>query len=383
MPAAGFLSGALDAFLPDAGRHKLKNSLIFDATLSDEELRGFSRTIAEIEWLTVILVLLYQVGLSPAPDEGSALAIGTFVFAGFVLSFRYLNFYRKESTWKLALETWAMVAFITWVVMHTGGLDSALLNLYLLVVITTALTLGKAATLLQMALIASCYLWLAGPFESGLSARELARIGAQLTPVILVAYVTTLLSSDIRRALIQIKDLSQTDELTGLLNMRGFTSIADRIARQAARYSHSYSVVMIDSDSLKSVNDSFGHQAGNRMLKLLVQCIQAHVRETDIVARYGGDEFIVLLPETASAGAETMALRMRERVEAALLDAHDARVGSTVSIGIACYPEHAAELNSVIDLADRALYKSKTAGKNRVTVALNPAQVAAAASYLT
>jgi hypothetical protein len=73
----------------------MKNSLIFDPTLSAEELRGFSRTVAEIEWLTVILVLLYQVVFSPGPEASSNLALGTLLFSGFVLSFHYLNFYRK------------------------------------------------------------------------------------------------------------------------------------------------------------------------------------------------------------------------------------------------------------------------------------------------
>src|SRR5688500_6907102 len=143
----------------------MKNSLIFDPTLSEEELRGFSRTVAEIEWLTVILVLLYQVIFSPGPEASSNLALGTLLFAGFVLAFHYLNFYRKESNWKIAIETWVMIAFITWVLMQTGRLESPLINLYLLVIITTALTLGKAATLLQMALIATCYLWHAEPAE--------------------------------------------------------------------------------------------------------------------------------------------------------------------------------------------------------------------------
>ena len=348
----------------------MKNSLIFDPTLSAEELRGFSRTVAEIEWLTVILVLLYQVVFSPAPEASAALALGTLVFGGFVLSFHYLNFYRRESNWKIAVETWVMIAFITYVLSYTGRLESPLVNLYLLVVITTALTLGKVATLLQMALIAACYLWLAPPVESGASIGVyLAGLGAQLAPMILVAYITTMLSSDIRRALLHIKALSETDELTGVLNMRAFTAIAERVSRQSARYNHPYSVVMIDSDSLKAINDEFGHPAGNRMLQMLVQCIQAQLRETDIVARYGGDEFVLLLPETTSTGAEKLAGRIRQRVEAAVLALTDKSVNSTVSIGLASYPEHANELETVMERADQALYTSKSSGKNRVTVA--------------
>jgi diguanylate cyclase (GGDEF)-like protein len=347
----------------------MKNSLIFDPTLSTEELRGFSRTVAEIEWLTVILVLLYQVVFTPDPEASSALALGTLVFGGFVLTFHYLNFYRRESNWKIAIETWVMIAFITYVLTYTGRLDSPLVNLYLLVVITTALTLGKAATLLQMALIATCYLWLAAPAESSQSfAVYLAGFAAELAPMILVAYITTMLSSDIRRALLHIKALSETDELTGVLNMRAFTAIAGRVSRQSARYSHPYSVVMIDSDSLKAVNDQYGHPAGNRLLQMLVQCVQAQLRETDILARYGGDEFVLLLPETTSVGAEKLAGRIRQRIEAAVLATPGKSVSSTVSVGLASYPEHANDLETVMERADQAMYTSKTSGKNRVTV---------------
>jgi diguanylate cyclase (GGDEF)-like protein len=357
----------------------MNNSLIFDPTLSEEELRGFSRTVAEIEWLTVILVLLYQVVFSPAPETTSALALGTLLFGGFVLAFHYLNFYQKETKWKIAIETWVMIGFITWVLIHTGRLESPLLNLYLLVVITSALTLGKVATLLQTALIAACYVWLGGPAPGAPVMMYIASLAAQLAPMILVAYITTMLSSDIRRALIHIKALSETDELTGVLNMRAFAAIADRVTRQAARYNHPYTVLMIDSDSLKIVNDRYGHPAGNRLLQMIVQCIQAQLRATDVVARYGGDEFIVLLPETTAGGAEKLAMRIRQRVEAAVLSTREKPVTTTVSVGVASYPDHGNEVEQVMERADQALYASKTAGKNKVTVAPTRAHVAAAA----
>src|SRR5688500_13871107 len=175
----------------------MKNSLIFDPTLSDEELRGFSRTVAEIEWLTVILVLLYHVVFSPEPEASTNLALGTLLFSGFVLTFHYLNFYRKESNWKIAIETWVMIAYITWVLLQTGRLESPLVNLYLLVIITSALTLGKAATHLQIALIAACYIWLSEPARGENLGLYFAALAAQFAPMILVAYITTMLSSDI------------------------------------------------------------------------------------------------------------------------------------------------------------------------------------------
>src|SRR5262252_8583646 len=102
-------------------------------------------------------------------------------------------------------------------------------------------------------------------------------------------------SADIRFGLARAKLESETDELTGLLNIRGFALAANRLFAQALRHDRASSVLMIDSDNLKGVNDSYGHDAGNRLLRHLAVAIQAELRFTDVAARYGGDEFIVLL----------------------------------------------------------------------------------------
>lgn len=357
----------------------MQSQLIFDPALSAEQLRGFARTVAEIEWLLLILVMLYQVVLAPDAETAAALAMAMFFFAAFVLSFRYANFYRKETHWKIAIETWVMIIFITWVLANTGGVDSPLEDLYILVVIVSALTLGKLATLLQMALITACYVWLGQPQASGdmLSLPFGTRLLAQISPMLLVAYITTMLSADIRAAYGHsyghMKLLSETDELTGVLNNRGFTIAAEEVFRQSERYARPFSIVMIDSDSLKSVNDSLGHDAGDRLLRLTVQCIQnelrkSPVRQPDIVARYGGDEFLVLLPETPGSGAVGVAERIRKSVEITPITAHGQSMTATVSIGIACYPVHGADLETVLEKADQAMYASKSGGKNRITV---------------
>jgi diguanylate cyclase (GGDEF)-like protein len=251
----------------------------------------------------------------------------------------------------------------------------------LLVVITSALALGKAATLMQVLLIAACYVWLGDPFRADAPPLYLAGLATLIAPLILVAYITTMLSSDIRRALIHIRDLSQTDELTGALNMRAFTPIANRLSQQSARHSHVYSIARFDSDSLRSVNDRYGREIGNGLLKTIVQCIQTEIREIDVVAR-SGDEFIVLLPDTKSEGAEMLAQRIRQRVETAVVSTPEKPITTTVSVGVASYPEHASDVQAVMEHADKALRISKSSSKSRVTVAPTAAYIAAAASYL-
>src|SRR5262252_6485769 len=149
-------------------------------------------------------------------------------------------------------------------------------------------------------------------------------------------------SADIRFGLACAKPESETDELTGLLNIRGFALAANRLFAQSLRHERAASVLMIDSDNLKGVNDSYGHDAGNRLLRHLAAAIQAELRFTDVAARYGGDEFIVLLPETPPKGAMEVAERIRNRVASTPLDVDTKRVVSSVSIGIASYPDDGA-----------------------------------------
>jgi diguanylate cyclase (GGDEF)-like protein len=339
-------------------------------SLEQEELRGISRTVAEIHWLLLILVLLYLVfgGATEDAEVSAAVSSGLFFYAALVMSFRYANFYRRETRWKIALETWGMIAFVTWVLWFTDRLASPLLNAYLLAVITSALTLGKVTTLVNVGLIAACYIFLGGNLDAEelVSLRFAAGFAAQLAPVLLVAYITTMFSADIRYGLQRAKLLSETDELTGLFNTRGFAIAANRLFGQALRYDRPASVLMIDSDNLKRVNDAYGHDAGNRLLRQLANAIQAELRSTDVPARYGGDEFIVLLPETPPKGAMDVAERIRSAISGAALALEGRVIDSSVSVGVACFPEDGRTLDALAARADRALYQAKQRGRDCV-----------------
>jgi diguanylate cyclase (GGDEF)-like protein len=335
----------------------------------DEELRGFSRTIAEIDWLILIVVLAFQF-IQPLDEESrTAIMMSLFFFGAFVLSFRYANFYKRETRWKLAIETLAMILFITWVVSYSGKLESPLINLYLLPIIASALALGKTATLLEMALVVGCYVFFtaSGAKPAVFSLGKVVELTAQLSPVLLVAYITTMLSADIHYALNKVKLLSETDPLTGLYNLRAFSMIVERAFTQAVRYCRPMSLIMIDSDNLKRVNDGYGHEAGNRLLKQIVSCCHTQLRSTDVLARYGGDEFVVLLPETSAANAREVAERIRRSVESTGLQVRGTIVPTTVSLGVASYPEDGVDLELLFDKADKAMYRSKQEGRNRST----------------
>jgi diguanylate cyclase (GGDEF)-like protein len=337
-------------------------------SIEQEELRGISRTVAEIHWLLLILVLLYLVfgGGHGDPEADAAVSAGLFFYAALVMSFRYANFYRRETRWKIAIETLGMIAFVTWVLWYSERLASPLVNAYLLPVITSALTLGKPATLANVGLIAACYILLgSSSFAELASLRFAAGFAAQLAPVLLVAYITTMFSADIRYGLQHAKLLAETDELTGLYNTRGFAIAANRLFGQALRYGRPASVLMLDSDNLKTVNDTHGHDAGNLLLRQVANAMQAELRATDVPARYGGDEFIVLLPETPPKGALDVAERIRAAIGARPLAIDGQSIVTSVSIGIACYPEDGRTLDALAARADRALYQAKQDGRNK------------------
>jgi len=334
-----------------------------------QELRGFSRSIAELEWLILVLVLLYTQVPGTRVDNSSALVAAMVVFAAFVIFFHYLNFYERESRWKLALESWVMLAFVSVVLWFTGMVESPLLNCYLLVIIASALTLGKVMTLLEVALICCLYLYMgyAVYAEGVFSFATVSLLMAKFAPFLLVAYLTTMLSADIQYAKGLLQRQSEVDELTGVMNMRGFKAMLEREVRQNKRYGRAFSLLMIDADGLKQVNDQLGHEAGNHMIQMVAQTIQSCLRGSDIVARFGGDEFVVMLPETDGVAAMTAAERIRMAVANTSVDLNGERIVATVSIGVACFPDDGGTIDDLLDKADRALYRSKNDGRNRAT----------------
>ena len=167
-----------------------------------------------------------------------------------------------------------------------------------------------------------------------------------------------------------VSRLSVTDELTGLYNGRHFRARLHEEIERAKRGDRPLALLVIDSDSLKVVNDRFGHDAGNRHLVAIARAVQSHVRTSDVVARFGGDEFLVLQPDATPEAAAAVADRIRVAVAAATVTAADGSpVTGTVSIGVAGYPRSASDADSLFRKADSALYDAKRHGKDRVFIA--------------
>lgn len=167
----------------------------------------------------------------------------------------------------------------------------------------------------------------------------------------------------------KLQQLSDTDQLTGLKNRRYLNQFLDDEFARSNRYKHSIAILMIDIDHFKSVNDNYGHLAGDLCLKAVAEQIRQCNREpTDLVARYGGEEFCFVLPETSNSGALVVAERILRQVENTVVSLKSGSLRVTCSIGIyAAVPASDKEVNAFIDRADAALYHAKQSGRNCLT----------------
>jgi diguanylate cyclase (GGDEF)-like protein len=287
-------------------------------------------------------------------------------FALAIVGFRGRRFLPGRSRTKLLIESWSMVIFITCVLWFTGKGGSPLFNLYLLPIILSALTLGRVVTLLQVAAIAVCHFLLAmtTPGLDVISLFYASQVVGQLAPFLLVAYLTTTLSADITEARERIENLAQTDSLTGLYNVRMFTEVWQREHEACERARGMYALLMIDMDKLKEINDGFGHEAGNSAITLVAQCLQRSIRATDHAARFGGDEFAVLLPGASPEVAEAVIKRIRHNVYKTTLDLRSRMIRCSVSIGVVNYPKDSKDMRELHSMADDRMYRDKELRRN-------------------
>ncbi|OOY85378.1 hypothetical protein BOW14_10485 [Solemya velum gill symbiont] len=182
-----------------------------------------------------------------------------------------------------------------------------------------------------------------------------------------LANAFNLLMSELNQRQKQLQEQARTDPLTGINNRRQFYRLGEPEVDRSHRYGRPLSLLILDADHFKQVNDTYGHGVGDHILIALATGLEQSLRSSDIPARFGGEEFVVLMPETPSDTANEIAERLRAMVaERIVVTSTGERVSVTISIGVSSLQPEDTDLDQMIKRADRALYRAKEAGRNRV-----------------
>jgi diguanylate cyclase (GGDEF)-like protein len=256
------------------------------------------------------------------------------------------------------------LAFVTGLVAITGGLQSPFTFGFPLIVGAGALLVAPRIALGLAILATAAYVGAGFAVDQAPSTGSLIQMGVNLTGVYLLAYVGASVGRVQRRARDAAIRLSTIDSLTGLYNRTFFFSALEREIARGDRSGRAFCLVMLDLDDLKAINDRFGHIAGDQVLRGVSDIVRSGVRKIDVAARYGGDEFVALLPETDPTGGWVLAEKIRLTVAEQGLPGVDP--GPTVSVGVVSYPADGRSADALLVSADRAMYASKRGGKNRV-----------------
>jgi diguanylate cyclase (GGDEF)-like protein len=177
-----------------------------------------------------------------------------------------------------------------------------------------------------------------------------------------------MLAGEAENARRDVERLSLTDDVTGINNMRNFFLLSEVQENLARRYQRRFAICMIDADGLKKINDHYGHFAGTELIRQVASMINSNIRNSDISARYGGDEFVIMFNETAKQDVVCAVERIIGGMAAKPFPFEGHLLASTLSAGLAGYPDDGADVKTVMANADEAMYVSKRTGKNRLTV---------------
>lgn len=193
----------------------------------------------------------------------------------------------------------------------------------------------------------------------------------QVNHICLIIYDVTEVAINrlqLQQANAQLRHISRTDGLTGLLNRKTWEQSLRFEFKRFQRYHHACSLIMLDIDHFKDINDSYGHTAGDEVIRRTSTILKEGLRESDVAGRYGGEEFAVILVDTDAAGAQVVAERLRTRIEASSVPYEQHIINYTISLGIAELTPKISDPTMWIDTADRGLYNAKRAGRNQAII---------------
>lgn len=330
-----------------------------NARLGDSrEPATIARTLAYLFGFGALL-LLFTLLLPGAPGRNDG-RLELVALVAFCVAVGLITVYDRTPMWFLTLAPGLGTLLVAIVVAYAGQTAPGAYAMYLAwVVIAAGCFFSARVTLAHgvFALVAYALALKASGYE-GLFGLQLAMTAGT---GIVAAGVIGGLASQLREVVSKLEDAARTDSLTGVLNRRALDDVLERELARARRAKRPTALIMVDLDRFKRYNDRHGHPAGDDALRVAALAIEASTRATDSVARLGGEEFAVVVPESDTAGAMVVAERIRRSVE---LEFSGEEPEVTASCGVASYPEDGLERPALLAAADRALYAAKARGRN-------------------
>lgn len=337
-----------------------------DSQSMQQRYKGYDRIMGNISWLLIALVAL---SIKLTPTDGASIAfLAGFSILLFCYNFnaRYGVLSRRYGTFKIFIDLMVFLAFIVAVCWYTGKISSPFMSLIYLVLMATALTQGRRVTYFMAGIAVASYILLASADFRGLN-YYLTNI-IELFPYMLIAHLGAMLAGENETARREVERLSLTDDVTGINNMRNFFLLTDIQEKLAKRYIRPFAICMIDADNLKKINDQYGHFAGTMLIQQVARMITANIRSSDICARYGGDEFVIMFNETGKQDVVSAVERIVAGMASSPFSFEGNLITTTLSAGLAGYPDDGDNVRAIMASSDEAMYASKRRGKNRLTV---------------
>ena len=320
--------------------------------------------VASLVFIVAAMVVVVLTGTGPVTPVVVFLALGAIV----IVLFQDIMPASSLGRWRQPIEATGALVFLTVLLVLTGGHNSPFFFGYILLLGAGSVwASGLGPAILALATSTAYLIGVLIPFSTAPSgAADISRIAFNLIALALVSYVSAVVGREQRRSREEALRLSRFDSLTGLHSRDYFMAEMEQEILRAARSGRSFALLMFDLDGLKAANDRFGHASGDTLLRAVADTLRGDIRITDLAARWGGDEFVLLLPETDLTGAMLVADKVRIDIGRLALPQDGLMVRTSASIGLVTYPDDGKSSTELMRRADLAMYEAKRRGRDQV-----------------